>query len=192
MSTCTQCQGHCVVSDALGSYTCDHCGGSGYEPARQAGRAASANETGAEGAVRAYGVFRTRFDENEGKEFFYHANWHNDYIPQEGERIVEGWFVPAMAAEAEKPFGWAQPKGGNYFTRNESSAKRIGGLVPVYTAPQPAQADARVGLTDEQREAIQRAIDYADMSDRDSDAEALRALLATPLPEPRAEDEGSQ
>ncbi|HDR9100018.1 TPA: hypothetical protein QDB15_001144 [Burkholderia vietnamiensis] len=51
----------------------------------------------------------------------------------------------------------------------------------------PAQADARVGLTDEQREAIQRAIDYADMSDRDSDAEALRALLATPLPEPRAE-----
>ncbi|WP_406805978.1 hypothetical protein [Burkholderia semiarida] len=96
---------------------------------------------------------------------------------------------PAMAAEAEKPFGWAQPKGGNYFTRNESSAKRIGGLVPVYTAPQPAQADApaETRLTDEQREAIQRAIDYADMSDRDSDAEALRALLATPLPEPRAE-----
>lgn len=54
-------------------------------------------------------------------------------------------------------------------------------------AQQPAQADARVGLTDEQREAIQRAIDYADMSDRDSDAEALRPLLATPLPEPRAE-----
>lgn len=96
---------------------------------------------------------------------------------------------PAMAAEAEKPFGWAQPKGGNYFTRNESSAKRIGGLVPVYTAPQPAQADApaETRLTDEQREAIQRAIDYADMSDRDSDAEALRALLTTPLPVPRAE-----
>ncbi|AOJ99892.1 hypothetical protein [Burkholderia vietnamiensis] len=54
-------------------------------------------------------------------------------------------------------------------------------------AQQPAQADARVGLTDEQREAIQRAIDYADMSDRDSDAEALRALLTTPLPVPRAE-----
>ncbi|HDV8348782.1 TPA: hypothetical protein RKT01_000518 [Burkholderia vietnamiensis] len=53
--------------------------------------------------------------------------------------------APAQAAE---PFGWAQPKGGNYFTRNESSAKRIGGLVPVYTAPQPAQADARVGLTE--------------------------------------------
>ena len=53
---------------------------------------------------------------------------------------------PAMAAEAQKPFGWAQPKGGNYFTRNESSAKRVGGLVPVYAAPQPAQADARAGL----------------------------------------------
>ncbi|KVV57965.1 hypothetical protein WT27_23845 [Burkholderia territorii] len=52
------------------------------------------------GAVRAYGVFRTRFDENDGKEFFYHANWHNEYLPQEGERIVEGWFVPAMAAAA--------------------------------------------------------------------------------------------
>ncbi|WP_198432497.1 hypothetical protein [Burkholderia ubonensis] len=49
------------------------------------------------GAVRAYGVFRTRPDENDGKEFFYHANWHNDYIAPEGERIVEGWFVPAAA-----------------------------------------------------------------------------------------------
>lgn len=54
------------------------------------------------GAVRAYGVFRTRFDENDRKEFFYHANWHNDYLAQEGERIVEGWFVPAPSPADEQ------------------------------------------------------------------------------------------
>lgn len=69
----------------------------------------------------------------------------------------------------------------------EEGAIFIDGSTAVPAAPAPSPADARVGLTDEQREAIQRAIDYADMSDRDSDAEALRALLATPLPEPRAE-----
>lgn len=68
-------------------------------------------------------------------------------------------------------------------SRNQKA--REGKSLAELTAPSPA--DARVGLTDEQREAIQRAIDYADMSDRDSDAEALRALLAIPLPEPRAE-----
>ncbi|HDR9033786.1 TPA: hypothetical protein QDB07_001243 [Burkholderia vietnamiensis] len=69
----------------------------------------------------------------------------------------------------------------------EEGAIFIDGSTAVPAAPAPSPADARVGLTDEQREAIQRAIDYADMSDRDSDAEALRALLTTPLPEPRAE-----
>lgn len=46
--------------------------------------------------------------------------------------------APADAGEAA-PFGWAQLKGGNYFTRNELSAKRIGGLVPVYTVPPTAR-----------------------------------------------------
>ncbi|WP_197962687.1 hypothetical protein [Burkholderia cenocepacia] len=55
------------------------------------------------GAERAYGVFRTRPDENDGKEFFYHANWHNDYLPQEGERIVEGWFAPSTASPTPPP-----------------------------------------------------------------------------------------
>ncbi|WP_243771982.1 MULTISPECIES: hypothetical protein [Burkholderia cepacia complex] len=56
-------------------------------------------------------------------------------------------------------------------------------------APQPAQADARVGLTDEQRKALQRAIDHAVMSDREDEEEALRALLAAHpgQPEPRTE-----
>lgn len=44
--------------------------------------------------VRAYGVFRQRVDENEGREFFYHALWHRDYSPGEGERLVPGFFVP--------------------------------------------------------------------------------------------------
>lgn len=107
-------------------------------------RAASANETGAEGAriaddMRAeqtyLGSCREACD-NSGR-----IRW--DRL----QRVIDFFESrsPAMAAEAvaipagyaQKPFGWAQPKGGNYFTRNESSAKRIGGLVPVYTAPQP-------------------------------------------------------
>ncbi|WP_334034716.1 hypothetical protein [Burkholderia cepacia] len=56
---------------------------------------------------------------------------------------------PAAGQEAE-PFGWAQPRGGNYFTRNKSSAERIGGLIPVYIAP-PAQVATWQELTDGQR-----------------------------------------
>ena len=33
------------------------------------------------------------------------------------------------------PFGYAQPSGGNYFTRTKRIADRIGGLVPIYTHP---------------------------------------------------------
>ncbi|VWD14385.1 gp38 [Burkholderia aenigmatica] len=46
-----------------------------------------------------------------------------------------------------KPYGWASPGEGNYFTRNETVAKRIGGLMPIYNAP--ARADAWDALTDE-------------------------------------------
>ncbi|AIV66092.1 hypothetical protein [Burkholderia pseudomallei] len=89
--------------------------------------------------------------------------------------------APADAGEAA-PFGWAQPKGGNYFTRNELSAKRIGGLVPVYTAPPAARA---ASLTDEQRESIEHAARWLARSGlaRSEDlqnkahAKRLRALL---------------
>ncbi|MDN7549118.1 hypothetical protein [Burkholderia cenocepacia] len=70
---------------------------------RLAARHVEQHEAAPADAVRAYGVFRTRFDENDGKEFFHVAHWHNDYLPQEGERIVEGWFVPTFAAQAEPP-----------------------------------------------------------------------------------------
>ncbi|WP_175712158.1 hypothetical protein [Burkholderia ambifaria] len=84
---------------------------------------------------------------------------------------------PAAAAGQEaQPFGWAQPRGGNYFTRNKSSADRVGGLIPVYTAP-PAQVATRQGLTDEQKGAVQRAIDWCYAMAFKDDERALRALL---------------
>ncbi|MBR8201657.1 hypothetical protein [Burkholderia vietnamiensis] len=143
---------------------------------------ASANETGAEGA-----------------DALAHELWSAaQRAPGEGiEGAVQRIAAilsrsPAMAAEAVGiPAGWkAMPPSATTAMRMamaEAAAeymRRTGGNSPdaIYeagfaAAPQPAQADARVGLTDEQREAIQRAIDYADMSDRDSDAEALRAIL---------------
>ncbi|CAM8755260.1 hypothetical protein [Burkholderia pseudomallei] len=81
--------------------------------------------------------------------------------------------APADAGEAA-PFGWAQPKGGNYFTRNESSAKRIGGLIPVYTAPLAARV---ASLTKSHRaELLKIADDLATEGDENL-AKVLRSLL---------------
>ncbi|MCT9017201.1 hypothetical protein N6G05_27005, partial [Cupriavidus gilardii] len=46
--------------------------------------------------------------------------------------------APAAGAAQDEPFGWASASNGNYFTRTERIAKRIGGLIPVYTKPQAA------------------------------------------------------
>lgn len=52
---------------------------------------------------------------------------------------VEYWKIGKQALPAlTEPFGWVSPKQGNYFTRNKSIADRIGGLMPVYAAPQPS------------------------------------------------------
>jgi hypothetical protein len=99
---------------------------------------------------------------------------------------------PAAASGQEaQPFGWTHPRGGNYFTRNKSSADRVRGLIPVYTAP-PAQLVTRQGPMDEQ---------WYDLASRHANAEwngdgylasvkALcddyRALLAAQQPEPIA------
>ncbi|CAM8762925.1 hypothetical protein NCM_00853 [Burkholderia pseudomallei] len=81
--------------------------------------------------------------------------------------------APADAGEAAL-FGWAQPKGGNYFTRNESSAKRIGGLIPVYTAPLAARV---ASLTKSHRaELLKIADDLATEGDENL-AKVLRSLL---------------
>ncbi|WP_257834589.1 helix-turn-helix domain-containing protein [Burkholderia glumae] len=50
--------------------------------------------------------------------------------------------APAISAEPVPPFGWVQPRGGNYFTRSELSAKRVGGLIPVWTTPPTSAAPA--------------------------------------------------
>ncbi|WP_050811395.1 helix-turn-helix domain-containing protein [Burkholderia glumae] len=50
--------------------------------------------------------------------------------------------APAIPAEPVPPFGWVQPRGGNYFTRSEVAAKRIGGLMPVYASPPASIAPA--------------------------------------------------
>ncbi|KWA35761.1 hypothetical protein WT41_01550 [Burkholderia territorii] len=115
--------------------------------------ATSANETGAEGAVRAYGVFRTRPDENGGQEFFYHANWHNEYLPQEGERIVEGWFVPAMAAAAPR---FEVSAGGEWFAATEAQYNAWSGKKRI-AATAPASADKP--LWDRRANVIHAAVD---------------------------------
>ena len=50
--------------------------------------------------------------------------------------------APTIPAEVVAPFGWVHPRGGNYFTRSEVAAKRIGGLMPVYASPPASVAPA--------------------------------------------------
>lgn len=57
------------------------------------------------GKVRAYGIYRTNPEENEGKEFFYYAMWHNDTVPGNGERIVPGYFTPDAALSSLEVIG---------------------------------------------------------------------------------------
>jgi hypothetical protein len=55
---------------------------------------------------RCFGTYRKRRDENNGKEFFFSATWHNDIRPSDGERIVPGHFVP----DAQGPQGTVPPE----------------------------------------------------------------------------------
>ncbi|MEZ7521073.1 hypothetical protein [Burkholderia vietnamiensis] len=59
----------------------------------------------------------------------------------------------------------------------------------LYAAPQPAQADARVGLTDDQRDVLTWAIGRANSQGEDACADVLRSILASQpgRPVPRAE-----
>ncbi|MBZ5795941.1 Lar family restriction alleviation protein [Burkholderia contaminans] len=177
------------------------------------------------------------------------AHVHCQDLLRDAESFMEDKARAASAsetgAEGAKPYGWASPGGGHYFTRNETVAKRIGGLIPIYlgpsrspamaaeavawaavhfggerdgkvyatcdtkaevdqyiarvhqssdattltarpiafadAAPQPAQADARKGLTDEQREILANAADALETDGgrplRDEAAKIIRALL---------------
>lgn len=58
--------------------------------------------------------------------------------------------------EQPEPYGWATPGSGNYFTRNEAIAKRIGGLIPIYLAS--TQVGAWKQLSNNQRAAVEFAL----------------------------------
>jgi hypothetical protein len=72
--------------------------------------------------------------------------------------------------QAVQPFGWAPVGGSNYFTRNESSAKRIGGLVPVYLQPAtPVASDSDVRRDAARyRWLVKNCFDWAAPGDGDS------------------------
>lgn len=116
--------------------------------------ASAANETGAEGA-----------------DALAHEVWSAaQRAPGEGiEDAVQRIAAilsrsPAMAAEAV-----ATLHDDGYYVWNPKVAKpggydRAGWKMPVYAAPQPAQADARVGMTDEQRVALETALSLIGLS----------------------------
>ncbi|MGS1071484.1 hypothetical protein [Burkholderia glumae] len=73
------------------------------------------------------------------------------------EKSIAAWNrraspAPAIPAEPVPPFGWVQPRGGNYFTRSEVAAKRIGGLMPVYASP-PASIAPAISESEDARDA---------------------------------------
>ena len=92
---------------------------------------------------RAYGVFRQRHDENHGREFFYHAMWHNDTIPDEGERVVPGWFLSDAALNAL--LGEARPVGyfladGATFVKVQDEYKDDVDVFPLFRKTPPSDA----------------------------------------------------
>lgn len=177
-------------------------------------RAASANETGAEGATVAW----MRADDP--RDCISDAK-KRDMIERAGApgaRLAENYSIalgrigamPAMAAEAPEELPhWFEmfltnvcelpdrnsPEGepdAVIATLEELRNCALNAIEQCvsYAAPQPAQADARVGLTDEQRESVEHAATWLARSEdlqNKAHAERLRALLATSLPELRAE-----
>jgi hypothetical protein len=98
---------------------------------------------------RAFAMFRQRTDENRGKEFFYTAMWHGDTRPDEGERMVPGWFLPD-AAMAEffgdvKPVGYFQDVGAGRIERVGDEFQNDADVFALYRRP-PADDSARTKL----------------------------------------------
>jgi hypothetical protein len=98
---------------------------------------------------RAYATFRQRDDENHGREFFYSAMWHNDTIPDEGERIVPGWFLSDAAMALL--LGGASPMG--HFINDDGRITPVSDeykddvdVFPLFRHPPPTVSDARAKL----------------------------------------------
>ncbi|HEF4749713.1 TPA: hypothetical protein SAO13_003717 [Burkholderia multivorans] len=104
--------------------------------------------------------------------------------------VYNGWSRICFYMTEEDARDHAQKAQKNHDLSGSLAAFRV---VPLYTAPQPpAQAHAREGLTDEQREAIERAVACLELSELSAEraiSDDLRALLAAhpARPEPRAE-----
>ncbi len=87
--------------------------------------------------------------------------------------------APAAGTGHGKPFGWASASNGNYFTRSERIAKRIGGLVPVYTAPQAATgAQGLIALLREARDVVKQQWDESNTAADHGLLQRIDAALA--------------
>ncbi|WP_261547351.1 hypothetical protein [Burkholderia multivorans] len=92
--------------------------------------------------------------------------------------VYNGWSRICFYMTEEDARDHAQKAQKNHDLSGSLAAFRV---VPLYAAPQPAQADARVGLTDEQREVIERAaacLELSELSAERAISDDLRALLA--------------
>ncbi|MBR7961204.1 hypothetical protein KDW41_12190 [Burkholderia vietnamiensis] len=193
---------HRTIATQMDGDSCDY-----------AARAVSATETGAEGLVAIQAVLR-EVDPKWRERGEFGVKPHEQIVA--AIRDLAESRSPAMAAEAVAiPAGWKTMPPTATAAMRMAMAKaaaeymqRTGGNSPdaIYeagfaAAPQPAQADARVGLTmtREQRGVLTRLATvletgHASNGIADDNAEiyamAIRALLATPQPEPRAEVTG--
>ncbi|RQR16143.1 hypothetical protein DF026_09900 [Burkholderia stagnalis] len=174
-------------------------------------RAASANETGAEGAdALAHEVWSAaQRAPGEGiEDAVQRIAAILSRSPAMSTQPVRAWETDdgrvisdeqKQGAQAADPVAWRYltPTGWHATTKLDKAlgASAHHDMEPLYAAPQPAQADARVGLTAEQFERI--ASKAAGEAARIPGAtlynaakfacDEIRALLATPLPVPRAE-----
>ncbi|WP_241300561.1 hypothetical protein [Burkholderia stabilis] len=150
-----------------------------YGESVRTARAASAIETGAEGAI--VGAWRTE----DGRAISAEQKAGMLRDGGAGASSVRPYSIPcylgaapAMAAEA---VAWIQHRDGVVYLDTLGSCERLEDFphgTKLYAAPQPALADAREGLTDEQRASCAVAADLAHANGLKSIASDLRKLAA--------------
>lgn len=168
-------------------------------------RAASANETGAKGAdALAHEVWSAaQRAPGEGiEDAVQRIAAILSRSPAMSTQPVRAWETDdgrvisdeqKQGAQAADPVAWRYltPTGWHATTKLDKAlgASAHHDMEPLYAAPQPAQADARVGLTDEQRDVLTWAIGRANAQGEDACADVLRSILASQpgRPEPRSE-----
>lgn len=180
----------------------------GWQPLPKWGdvaRAASANETGAKGAdALAHEVWSAaQRAPGEGiEDAVQRIAAILSRSPAMSTQPVRAWETDdgrvisdeqKQGAQAADPVAWRYltPTGWHATTKLDKAlgASAHHDMEPLYAAPQPAQADARVGLTDEQRDVLTWAIGRANAQGEDACADVLRSILASQpgRPEPRSE-----